>query len=87
MAPLLKPGDEILIDPKAYQRTPPRTGDIVVAQHPYRSDLRLIKRVAEVQSNGYCLLEGDNRTESADSRIFGPLPPKQILGRVTSRFT
>jgi nickel-type superoxide dismutase maturation protease len=85
MAPLLKPGDEILIDPRAYRRTPPCPGDIVVARHPYRTDLRLVKRVTEVLDDGHCLLTGDNASESTDSRIYGALPPERILGRVTSR--
>ncbi len=85
MAPLLNPGDEILIDPRAYRRANPRQGDIVVARHPYRTDLRLVKRVAAVLENGHCVLEGDNPAESTDSRSFGALPPQRILGRVTSR--
>lgn len=86
MAPLLEPGDEVLIDPRAYRRMPPSRGDIVVVRHPYRIDLLLVKRVASVLENGDCRLEGDNPSESTDSRVFGPLPPEQIVGRVTSRF-
>ena len=86
MAPLLEPGDEVLVDPRAYRQTPPCSGDLVVARHPYRSDLLLIKRVARVLENGYFALEGDNPAESTDSRDFGSLPPERILGRVTSRF-
>ena len=87
MAPLLEPGDEILVDPRAYRRVPPRPGDIVIARHPFRTDLLLVKRVAAVRENGYCRLEGENRSESTDSHVFGPLPPERILGRVTSRFS
>ena len=86
MVPLLQPGDEVLIDPRAYLRDSPSPGDIVVARHPYRTDLRVVKRVASVLENGNCELEGDNRSESTDSRYFGPIPPQRILGRVTSRF-
>jgi nickel-type superoxide dismutase maturation protease len=86
MAPLLKPGEEVLVNPWAYRRMPPKPGDIVVARHPYRTDLRLVKRVAAVLADGSCLIEGDNSSESTDSRSFGPLALKQILGRVTSRF-
>jgi nickel-type superoxide dismutase maturation protease len=87
MAPLLEPGDEVLVNPRAFRRTRPFPGDVVVARHPYRTDVRLVKRVASVLESGYCLLEGDNRSESTDSRLFGPLPPERILGRVTSRFS
>lgn len=86
MAPLLEPGDEILIDPRAYRRRRPRPGDIVVARHPYRTDVRLIKRVAAVSEDGTCTLTGDNPTESTDSRTFGAIPHTYILGRVTCRF-
>jgi nickel-type superoxide dismutase maturation protease len=86
MTPLLKPGDEVLVNPWAYWRTPPNPGDIVVARHPYLTDLRLVKRVATVLADGRCLIEGNNPTESTDSRSFGPVTPKQILGQVTSRF-
>lgn len=86
MAPLLKPGDEVLVNPWAYRRMPPKPGDIVVARHPYRTDLRLVKRVTAVLADSSCLIEGDNPSESTDSRSFGAVAPEQILGRVTSRF-
>ncbi len=86
MAPLLKPGDEVLVDPRAYRRMPPLPGDIVVARHPYRTDLRLIKRVVSVSGSGRCYLKGDNLLESTDSRTFGLVGLKQILGQVTCRF-
>jgi nickel-type superoxide dismutase maturation protease len=86
MLPLLNLGDEVLVDPKAYLHFRPHPDDIVVAQHPYRQNLRLIKRVTMVNDNGDCLLEGDNPLESTDSRTFGPVSVEKIMGRVTSRF-
>jgi nickel-type superoxide dismutase maturation protease len=86
MVPLLQPGDEVLVNPRAYRRTSPCPGDIVVARHPYRTDLRVVKRITSVLENGNCELGGDNPSESTDSRYFGPIPPRRILGRVTSRF-
>jgi len=87
MLPLLKPGDEVLINPRAYRRAQPQPGDIVVTRHPHRPKLRLIKRVVSVTAAGSCILEGDNPLESTDSRVFGPVTPGQILGRVTGRFS
>ena len=84
MVPLLKPGDEVLIDLKAYTQNPPCINDVVVAQHPY-TNLKLIKRVIALK-DGRCFLKGDNALESTDSRAFGAVKLEQILGRVTSRF-
>ncbi|NEN99873.1 MAG: nickel-type superoxide dismutase maturation protease [Moorea sp. SIO3I7] len=86
MTPLLKPGEEILIDPRAYRHIPPKVGDIVVARHPYQNHLRLVKRVTLVLEDGRCFLKGDNRLESTDSRSFGLVDSQQIIGKVTSRF-
>ncbi len=87
MLPLLQPGDEVLVNPRAYQYILPCPGDIVVAQHPSRPGLRMIKRVVSITDNKTYILKGDNPLESADSRTFGPVTAEQILGRVTSRFS
>ena len=88
MSPWLESGDEVLVDPGAYGRQGPRPGDVVVARHPGRRDLTLIKRVVRVAADGRYYLEGDNpdAERSSDSRSFGPVPLDHILGRVTSRF-
>jgi nickel-type superoxide dismutase maturation protease len=86
MLPLLKPGEEILIDLQAYHNTYPRVGDLVIARHPQEPELKMVKRVICVLENGDCLLQGDNLQESTDSRVFGAVKRDYILGRVTSRF-
>lgn len=86
MQPLLKPGDEVLINPRAYAGASPRPGDLVVARHPLRPNIKIIKRVTAVATNGGVILHGDNPPESTDSRVFGPVPPRLITGKVTRRF-
>ena len=86
MLPLLQPGDEILFDPRAYVEKRPQIDDIVVAWHPEKSDLKIVKRVVDVREDGRCQLQGDNKRESSDSRHFGLVRPEQLLGRVTGRF-
>jgi nickel-type superoxide dismutase maturation protease len=85
MSPALAPGDQILVDLGAYRRTRPRPGDVVLARHPYRRDVRLVKRVAGVAADGRCELAGDNPAASTDSRGFGALPAEMVLGRVVLR--
>ena len=81
MWPLLKPGDEVLVDPGcAVQR-----GDIVVARHPFRSDAHIIKRLDGWDERGGLRLLGDNPDESSDSRTLGNVPPDLVVGRVTSQ--
>ena len=86
MWPLLQPGEEVLLDPTAYRQSLPQRGDIVVAQHPYRPQLYVVKRVADVLADSRCFLLGDNLQESTDSSSFGAIALETILGKVVSRF-
>ena len=86
MIPLLKPGEEILINPQAYQQSTPKIGDIVVTLHPHYPNLSIVKRVILIMDDGSCFLAGDNVVESSDSNSFGTIPVKDILGKVSCRF-
>ena len=81
MLPTLKAGDRVLINPN----TNIERGDIVLANHPYKKKLRIIKRVVSIDSDSHYFLSGDNSAESADSRTFGNIPAKEILGKVVCR--
>ncbi len=84
MRPGIQPGDELFLNPRAYRRTRPRPGDIVVAHHP-RIQEPLLKRVAYVTADGHLFLTGDNPDASQDSRQLGLFAPHAIHGRVTSQ--
>jgi nickel-type superoxide dismutase maturation protease len=86
MLPMLKPGEEVLVDPNAYRGSLPHIGDIIVARHPQRPELSMIKRVEAVIQDELVVLKGDNPAESTDSRVFGPVTREYVRGRVTSRF-
>jgi nickel-type superoxide dismutase maturation protease len=81
MSPLLNSGDLVLIDPKA----PIEPGDVVLTRHPFRSSVRIVKRLISVEPDGRLFLEGDNPDESTDSRNFGTVSPTDLLGKVISR--
>lgn len=84
MLPGLRHGELVFVDPRAYRHAPPRPGDVVVARHPYRAGVVILKRVLEVAPDGSCELRGDNPAESTDSRSFGRVPRARLLGRVVS---
>jgi nickel-type superoxide dismutase maturation protease len=95
MAPKINKGDIVLLVPRSYEflskrtRFIPRTsvslGDIVIARHPYRRGLKILKRVREIDVEGNMFLRGDNDAESTDSRTLGWFAPKEIEGRVVCR--
>jgi len=86
MLPLLKPGDEILINPYAYQQSLPEIGDIVVTIHPQKDNLGIVKRVTAIAPDGNYFLTGDNLDASTDSRTWGTIKLQNIIGKVTSIF-
>lgn len=86
MLPLLQPGDEVLYSPKAYEQCRPQVGEIVIAQHPQRGELLMIKRIGKVDGDRYYLL-GDNSAQSTDSRVFGWVRYSQIVGKVQCHFS
>lgn len=72
-----------------YHRLPgirqPKVGDIIVFNSPENEALLLIKRVAAIQTKNdtllYCV-HGDNAPISRDSRYFGCVPERLVVGTV-----
>lgn len=81
MLPNLKNGDGILIDADAKISV----GDIILAKHPFKKSVIILKRLTEIDQNGNYFLVGDNPSESSDSRTFGALSAKHILGKAVCR--
>jgi nickel-type superoxide dismutase maturation protease len=82
MEPTLGPDDEVLVAP----RRAVRVGDVVLARHPFRAGVRIIKRASRCEPDGRWHLVGDNPSESTDSRSLGSFAPDHIIGPITSRF-
>ena len=81
MAPTLLDGHSVLIDPRARIEA----GDIVLARHPYKQSVKILKRIDKINTDGSYELAGDNEAESTDSRTFGPILSKDILGKAVCR--
>ena len=81
MLPALADGDLVLINPHAALEI----GDIVLAQHPFKQSVKIIKRIAEILPGERYILLGDNLDESSDSRSFGAIAAKDIIGKAEAR--
>ena len=85
MLPVMRPGDTLLYNPRAYRERRPTVGDLVVLQHPLRPGMRIVKRISAVLPTGELEVRGENVARSDDSRHFGPVSPTTLSGRITSR--
>ena len=88
MEPALRPGDWLLVRRAARGPAPAaiRPGQLVIAQHPGRPGMLLVKRAVRREAAGWWL-ESDNPGAGAvDSRAFGPVPDRLIEGRVLLRY-
>src|SRR5215203_1430423 len=81
MVPTLQEGDLVLVNPHAEYKI----GDLVVARHPFKQSVTIIKRVAEILPGERYILLSDNLEESADSRSFGAIPAKDMLGKAEAK--
>lgn len=79
MFPALKDGDAVLVNPKEKIVE----GDIVLANHPFKRSVKILKRAEDFNDKGDVFLTGDNAAESSDSRAFGAVPLKYVIGKVT----
>jgi nickel-type superoxide dismutase maturation protease len=88
MEPALRPGDWLFVWRGLRPGRPPRVraGQIVIARHPGRTDMLVVKRAVREEPDGWWL-ESDNRGGGAvDSRSFGAVPANLIAGRVLLRY-
>lgn len=81
MLPTLAHGDKVLVR----STVSVAVGDLVLANHPYRSNVKVVKRVDSITEDGRLTLLGDNPAESSDSRVFGTVSIESIVGKVVSK--
>lgn len=83
MAPGLLPGDRLLVSALASLRP----GDVVALRDPRDPRRVLVKRVASIDDRARLLVvRGDNPAASTDSREFGPVALRLLLGRCVLRY-
>lgn len=78
LSPEFQEGDFVILSKIPYFLAPPRPGDVVVFSHPRYGVL--IKRVDA--SEGDLITVLGTHPHSVDSRHFGPIHRRDILGKV-----
>jgi nickel-type superoxide dismutase maturation protease len=88
MEPALHPGDWLLVRRTMTPGRAPRVrpGRVVVARHPGREDLLIVKRAASRVPGGWWLASDNPAAGAVDSRAFGAVPPALIEGTVLLRY-
>jgi nickel-type superoxide dismutase maturation protease len=88
MAPALRPGDWLLVRRTMAPGRPlrVRAGQIVVARHPGRPGMLIVKRAARREGGGWWLASDNPEAGAVDSRAFGVVAPSMIEGRMLLRY-
>ena len=93
MWPTFTDGDEVIFESFSEQKL--TVGDVVVAIHPFRKNLKIVKRISSIDNDNRFHLEGDNPDplSSEDGHNFGPISidaiyallPKDMIHEVSTK--
>jgi nickel-type superoxide dismutase maturation protease len=88
MEPAFCPGDWLVVRRTMIPGRPPRlrAGQVVVARHPERPGLLIVKRAVRRDPDGWWLASDNAAAGAVDSRAFGAVPASSIEGRVLLRY-
>src|SRR3989339_1446340 len=98
MEPTYHDGDYLIIDEISYRVSDPKKDDVIIFRYPKNPKIFFIKRIIALPNeeiildgkeiklkNDEYFVMGDNRGASSDSRVWGPVPKKLIVGRSRGR--
>ena len=84
-----KMSQKVLTDEEAAPRSVVMTEDLTGVEHAIQKRLqptRLSQNFTAVVPEGHYFMMGDNRDNSSDSRVWGPVPEDRIVGRAFARW-
>ena len=87
MQPFLNEGDRVVVFRWAYVFSQPKKGDVVVFKH--NDGKKYVKRIAAMANNNNgkkFFVAGDNEKDSKDSRNFGHINRKLIIGKIVASY-
>jgi nickel-type superoxide dismutase maturation protease len=80
LSPLYEEGDFVLVIKTPFFLRSLKSGDIIVFHHPLYGTM--IKQVDRISTDGDEICVIGTHPESTDSRQFGPVPRKDVVGKV-----
>ena len=78
--PFCQEGDFVLVNRMSYLFCRPKVGQLVVLKDPKDPSRLILKRITAFKDS-FAWVEGDNRERSTDSRSFGWVSAKALLGQ------
>lgn len=85
MVPTFKENDVVLVNRLSYFLSKPKIGDLIVLKRGLprhgKAGQYIIKRIAKIKNDRFFVI-GDNKKESTDSRRFGWIDRKDIVGKI-----
>ena len=82
MVPRITPGSLVVVDKVSVRVRGVRVGEIVVLVSDSRWLIKRVKSVSERHGAEMVYVVGDNEGNSFDSRMFGAVPVRGVIGRV-----
>ena len=84
MSPAFAPGDRVLVKWRSSDLQPIHVGEVVLVQ---REGELMLKRITRYEVGGHTgqgmvTVEGDNQSESIDSRHWGAIPSRYVIAKV-----
>lgn len=80
MDPFCQEGDFVLVNRMSYLFSRPKVGQLVVLKDPRDSSCLILKRITATKDS-FLWVEGDNKKQSTDSRDFGWVSAKALVGQ------